>query len=82
METTKLKQFAQYARRSLIEQVSNKLQLVLAEDSVARRESCAPQIFPDRVSGESRESAYQRLRVRVVCGVPRIRNLAVERQDG
>ena len=39
MDTTKLKKFAQYARRSLIEQVSNKLKLVLNEDSAARRES-------------------------------------------
>jgi type II restriction/modification system DNA methylase subunit YeeA len=39
METTKLKRFAQYARRSLIEQVSAKLKLVLSEDSAARRES-------------------------------------------
>ena len=37
----KLKKFAQYARRSLIDQVSNKLVLVLAEDSAARRESTA-----------------------------------------
>ncbi len=39
MDTSKLKKFAQYARRSLIEQVSNKLKLVLAKDSAARRES-------------------------------------------
>ena len=39
METAKLKRFARFARRSLIEQVSNKLELVLAEDSMARRES-------------------------------------------
>ena len=39
METSKLKKFAQYARRSLIEQVSNKLKLVLAEGSAARREN-------------------------------------------
>lgn len=39
METSKLKKFAQFARRSLIEQVSNKLKLVLTENSVARRES-------------------------------------------
>lgn len=39
METTKLKKFAQFARRSLIDQVSTKLKLVLAVDSVARRES-------------------------------------------
>ncbi|MCX5880410.1 MAG: BREX-1 system adenine-specific DNA-methyltransferase PglX, partial [Deltaproteobacteria bacterium] len=38
METAKLKKFAQFARRSLIEQVSGKLQQVLAEDSAARRE--------------------------------------------
>ncbi len=39
METAKLKKFAQFARRSLIDQVSSKLKLVLAEDSAARRES-------------------------------------------
>ncbi|NBC46739.1 MAG: class I SAM-dependent DNA methyltransferase, partial [Gammaproteobacteria bacterium] len=38
METAKLKKFAQSARRSLREQVSGKLKLVLAEDSAARRE--------------------------------------------
>ncbi len=38
METAKLKKFAQFARRSLIEQVSAKLNLVLAEESAARRE--------------------------------------------
>ncbi|MFQ6759451.1 MAG: BREX-1 system adenine-specific DNA-methyltransferase PglX [Deltaproteobacteria bacterium] len=39
METSKLKKFAQLARRTLIEQVSTKLALVLAEGSAARRES-------------------------------------------
>jgi hypothetical protein len=39
METAKLKKFAQFARRSLMEQVSAKLKLVLADDSAARRES-------------------------------------------
>lgn len=38
METTKLKRFAQFARRSLIEQISEKLKLVLAADSLPRRE--------------------------------------------
>lgn len=38
METAKLKKFAQFARRSLIEQVSAKLNLVLADGSAARRE--------------------------------------------
>ncbi len=39
MDTSKLKKFAQFARRSLIEQVSNKLRLSLDEGSAARRES-------------------------------------------
>ncbi len=38
METAKLKKFAQFARRSLLEQVSAKLKLVLAENSATRRE--------------------------------------------
>ena len=36
METAKLKKFAQFARRSLLDQVSAKLKLVLAENSAAR----------------------------------------------
>ena len=39
MDTSKLKKFAQFARRRLMEQVSARLQLVLAQDSAARRES-------------------------------------------
>ena len=39
METAKLKKFAQFARRSLIEQISAKLKVVMAENSAARRES-------------------------------------------
>ena len=39
METAKLRKFAQFARRSLIEQVGAKLKLVLAEESPARREA-------------------------------------------
>jgi len=35
METAKLKKFVQFARRSLTEQVSAKLDLVLAEGSAA-----------------------------------------------
>ncbi len=38
LETSKLKKFAQFARRSLIEQVTAKLKLVLAPESAARRE--------------------------------------------
>lgn len=39
MDTSKLKKFAQFARRTLREQVSAKLVLVLSEGSSARRES-------------------------------------------
>ena len=39
METAKLKKFAQYARRSLMEQVTAKLKVVLNDESLARRES-------------------------------------------
>ncbi|MHC1730358.1 MAG: BREX-1 system adenine-specific DNA-methyltransferase PglX [Syntrophobacteraceae bacterium] len=39
METSRLKKFAQYARRYLIEQVSARLELVLSVDSAARREN-------------------------------------------
>ena len=45
METTKLKKFAQLARRSLMEQVSAKLRLVLSDDNAARREQ--PQAVAD-----------------------------------
>ncbi len=38
METAKLKKFTQFARRSLIDQITAKLNLVLAEGSAARRE--------------------------------------------
>lgn len=41
MDTSKLKKFAQFARRTLGEQVSAKLALVLTEGSAARRESAA-----------------------------------------
>jgi type II restriction/modification system DNA methylase subunit YeeA len=39
METSNLKKFAQFARRSLITQVSSKLKMVLADGSAARREN-------------------------------------------
>ncbi|WP_417285535.1 BREX-1 system adenine-specific DNA-methyltransferase PglX [Cobetia marina] len=39
METGKLKKFAQFARRSLLEQVTAKLKIALADESPARRES-------------------------------------------
>jgi len=39
MNTTKIKRFAEYARRALLEQTSAKLKQVLPENSLARRES-------------------------------------------
>jgi type II restriction/modification system DNA methylase subunit YeeA len=39
METTKLRRFAQYARRTLLEQVEARLRLVLQTGSAARREN-------------------------------------------
>ena len=39
MDTSKLRKFAQFARRTLIEQVGNKLEQVIAEGSLARREN-------------------------------------------
>ena len=39
MDTSKLKRFAQQARRLLLDQVKAKLDLVLAQDSAARREN-------------------------------------------
>jgi len=39
METSKLKKFAQYARRNLIDEVAKKLQRVLSQESTARREN-------------------------------------------
>lgn len=39
MDTSKLKKFAQYARRYLMEQVAAKMKFVLASDSQARREN-------------------------------------------
>lgn len=41
METTKLRRFAQYARRTLLELVEARLQLVLQPESAARRETLA-----------------------------------------
>mgnify|MGYP003651278986 CR=1 FL=1 len=38
MDTSKLKKFAQYARRTLLEQVKGKLNVVLEPHSAARRE--------------------------------------------
>jgi type II restriction/modification system DNA methylase subunit YeeA len=62
METAKLKKFAQFARRSLIEQVSAKLKLVLAENSSARRESTkAVEKLDEAIKGHSKEWVSERV---------------------
>ncbi|EAZ99932.1 BREX-1 system adenine-specific DNA-methyltransferase PglX [Marinobacter sp. ELB17] len=62
METAKLKKFAQFARRSLIEQVSAKLKLVLAEENPARRER--PQVIKkleEAVAEQGKEQVIERV---------------------
>ena len=62
METAKLKKFAQFARRSLIEQVSSKLNLVLAERSAARREEAkAIAELEKQIQGHGREQVIERV---------------------
>ncbi|MGX7950695.1 BREX-1 system adenine-specific DNA-methyltransferase PglX [Oleidesulfovibrio alaskensis] len=62
METLKLKRFAQYARRALIEQVSAKLKLVLAENSAACRESTeAIKKLEEAIKGHGKEQVIERV---------------------
>ncbi|MFI3198120.1 MAG: hypothetical protein QX196_07350, partial [Methylococcaceae bacterium] len=62
MDTAKLKKFAQYARRSLIDQVSSKLVLVLAEDSAARREnSAAIKKLEEQISEHGKEQVIEKI---------------------
>jgi len=62
METAKLKKFAQFARRSLLEQVSAKLKLVLAENSSARRESTAAvKKLEEAIKGHGKEQVIERV---------------------
>jgi type II restriction/modification system DNA methylase subunit YeeA len=62
METAKLKKFAQFARRSLIEQVSAKLKLVLAENSAARRESAvAIKKLDEAIKNNGKEQVIERV---------------------
>lgn len=62
METTKLKKFAQFARRSLLEQVSTKLKQVLAENSAARRESAeAIKKLDEAINKMSKEQVIERV---------------------
>ena len=62
METSKLKKFAQFARRSLLEQVTAKLKLVLADESPARRER--PQAIKkleEAVNNQGKEQVIERV---------------------
>lgn len=62
MDTAKLKKFAQFARRSLLEQVTAKLKLVLAEESPARRER--PQAIKkleEAVTDQGKEQVIERV---------------------
>jgi hypothetical protein len=62
METLKLKRFAQFARRSLLEQVSAKLKLVLADSSAARRERAeAVKKLEEAIKGHSKEQVIERV---------------------
>jgi type II restriction/modification system DNA methylase subunit YeeA len=62
METAKLKKFVQFARRSLLEQVSAKLKLVLAENSGARRESTgAIEKLEEAIKGHGKEQVVERV---------------------
>jgi type II restriction/modification system DNA methylase subunit YeeA len=62
METAKLKKFAQFARRSLLEQVSAKLKLVLAENSAARRERAeAVKKLEEAIKGHGKEQVIERV---------------------
>lgn len=62
METAKLRKFAQFARRSLIEQVGAKLKLVLAEESPARRESpLAIKKLEEAIAEQGKEQVVERV---------------------
>lgn len=62
METLKLKRFAQYARRALIEQVTAKLKLVLDENSAARRESIeAVKKLEEAIKAHGKEQVIERV---------------------
>lgn len=62
METLKLKRFAQYARRSLLEQVSGKLKLVLTAESSARREhDAAVKKLEEAIQKTDKEQVIERV---------------------
>lgn len=62
MDTAKLKKFAQFARRSLLEQVSAKLKLVLADESAARREHpAAIKKLDEAIKQDGKEQVIERV---------------------
>jgi type II restriction/modification system DNA methylase subunit YeeA len=62
METAKLKKFAQFARRSLMEQIAAKLKQVLADNSPARRENTkAISQLEKAVRGHGKEQVIERV---------------------
>lgn len=62
METTKLKKFAQFARRELLKQVSAKLKLVMTESSAARRERPeAVKKLEEAIKSHSKEQIIERV---------------------
>ncbi|BAT67292.1 BREX-1 system adenine-specific DNA-methyltransferase PglX [Pseudomonas aeruginosa] len=62
MDTSKLKKFAQYARRILLEQVRGKLDVVLAQHSAARRErSQVVAELEKLINSSSREHVEERV---------------------
>lgn len=62
METTKLRRFAQFARRTLLELVETRLQLVLQPDSAARREAPgAVKQLEMQILESSREQVIERV---------------------
>ncbi|MCB0294832.1 MAG: BREX-1 system adenine-specific DNA-methyltransferase PglX [Calditrichaeota bacterium] len=62
METAKLKKFAQFARRTLIEQVSTRLNQVLAENSPSRRErASAVEKLEENIQRHGQEQVVERV---------------------
>lgn len=62
METTKLRRFAQYARRTLLELVEARLQLVLMPESAARRENpVTVRELETQIRDSSREQVIDRI---------------------
>ena len=62
MDTSKLKKFAQFARRTLREQISAKLVLVLSDGSAARRESAeAVKKLEDAIKKSGRDHVIERV---------------------